>query len=245
MNTEQQLPEVKVYVYGPAWGFPDISPFVTKVLFYLKIQGFPFTTEVSSPRKAPRGKLPHVEVNGTSISDSSQIIKHLEALHHLPMDSWLSPDQRAVSYAAQGMLEGQQYFIGLCARWQYEDGFATYRPILLEYFKKLGVPSFLGPLIAGKTRKAVIQQAMLQGAGRMTREEHQETTHSNLEALDIILGDKPYMLGDRPCLLDCSVGAFMALSLIEDFQHVIAQEYRKFPRLQNYGRRMHQLYLQP
>ena len=49
---------ITLYTFGPAWGLPDPSPFVTKAIVLLKMSGLPFETDTSGFRKAPRGKLP-------------------------------------------------------------------------------------------------------------------------------------------------------------------------------------------
>lgn len=233
------LPPVTVFGYGPAWGYPDLSPFVTKVLYYLKAQKFPFRSVVASPRDAPRGKLPFIEVNRQQFSDSQTILRHLESIHPEPMDRWITVEHRAVARPLQSMLEEHLYFITLCGRWQHEQGFRVLKPVLLNYLQRVGVPTVLSPLAAGLIRGAMIRQVKAQGAGRSTPSEHRDCASEIFSALDKTLGDQLFMLGDRPCTLDCTVGAFTTLGLIEAFDHGVAQAFREYPRLMAYARRSH------
>jgi hypothetical protein len=47
---------LKMYGYIPAWGVPDVSPFVTKIDCYLRMVGLPYELV-----KLPQGDLPRPE----------------------------------------------------------------------------------------------------------------------------------------------------------------------------------------
>ena len=67
-----------VYKFGPAWGTPDISPFVVKLETYLRLAGIPYDTKPGDPRKAPKRKIPYIVDDGTVVGDSRFIVEHLE-----------------------------------------------------------------------------------------------------------------------------------------------------------------------
>ena len=54
----EQVAMIVLYTFGPAFGLPDASPFVTKADMLLKLAGLPYRSERGSLRRAP-GKLPH------------------------------------------------------------------------------------------------------------------------------------------------------------------------------------------
>ena len=61
----------KVTVYPGAFGEPTASPFCMKSLCMLHAADVPYEIiETPDPRKAPRGKLPFIEINGRMIPDS-------------------------------------------------------------------------------------------------------------------------------------------------------------------------------
>jgi hypothetical protein len=69
---------IKLYGYGPAWDFPDCSPFVTKVDCYLRMVALPYTLvpwhALQDLQKAPKGKFPCIEDRAKKIADSAFII---------------------------------------------------------------------------------------------------------------------------------------------------------------------------
>ena len=55
---------IKMHGYIPAWGVPDVSPFVTKIDCYLRMVGLPYELvklEQGDLTKTPKGKLPVIE----------------------------------------------------------------------------------------------------------------------------------------------------------------------------------------
>src|SRR5262245_63377238 len=71
-------PVIKLHKFGPAFGLPDASPFVVKVETYLRMSGQKYEVVTGDVRKAPRGQLPFVEIDGTRIPDSTAIIEFLD-----------------------------------------------------------------------------------------------------------------------------------------------------------------------
>ena len=102
---------ITLYTFGPAWGLPDPSPFVTKAIVLLKMSGLPFETDTSGFRKAPRGKLPYIRDGGEIVSDSTLIRLHLEQRHNIDFERGLTPEQRGVAWAAEKMCEDHLYWL--------------------------------------------------------------------------------------------------------------------------------------
>lgn len=93
------------------------SPFVTKIELRLRLAGLPYQADVGSPREAPRGKIPYVEVKDTasneshSLSDSTLVIKGLVENGLIDdINADLSPPERAEDLALRAMLEDKLYF---------------------------------------------------------------------------------------------------------------------------------------
>jgi hypothetical protein len=49
---------ITLYTFGPAFGLPDATPFVTKAGVLLKLSKLPYRTQSGGMRKAPRGSEP-------------------------------------------------------------------------------------------------------------------------------------------------------------------------------------------
>lgn len=237
------LPSLTLYGYGPAWGLPDLSPFVLKVLYYCNAQNFQVTSVVGSPTKAPRGKLPYINMDGETYSDSRLILQHLESIHPMPMDHWMTSAQRATGRALQSMLEEHLYFMGVSGRWQHDHGFGVLKPALIHYLRQTGIPALFCSPVASLVRASVIRQVKAQGVGRMTPAEQFDVCHEIYRSWNDTLGDQPFLFGDAPCTLDCSAVALAMTGSIEDFQHPAAQALRQFPRLLKYAQRGHAHFL--
>ena len=55
---------ITLYTFGPAFGLPDMSPFVTKAEMLLKLAGLDYRTDSNGFSKAPKGKLPYIDDDG-------------------------------------------------------------------------------------------------------------------------------------------------------------------------------------
>jgi len=51
---------VTLYSFGPGFGLPDPSPFVTKAEVLLKMAELPYRSDTTGFKKAPKRKLPYI-----------------------------------------------------------------------------------------------------------------------------------------------------------------------------------------
>jgi len=71
---------IRLHQFAPAFGLPNASPFCMKLETYLRMAGLPYeTVNDGNVLKAPKGKLPWIDDDGTRVADSSFIIEHLSA----------------------------------------------------------------------------------------------------------------------------------------------------------------------
>jgi glutathione S-transferase len=195
-----------IHVYGsvPAFGTPDLSPFVVKLEVWLRLAGIPYTKVQGNPMKSPRGKMPWIELDGALVPDSEIIQRTLSKRRGIDLDAPLDAEQRARSHAYRRMLEEGFYFSLARSRWQEEDGWAhqvaAFSPAL---------PKLLAPLIVRGVRSSILKTLKSQGTGRYTREEFMETGADDLRVIAHELGDKPWLFGDRPTNLDASALAMV------------------------------------
>ena len=190
------------------WGTPNISPFCAKLECYLRVAGIPYKPGAFNIRKAPKGKVPFVHIDGAYMGDSQLIIEELErrlaAEGGKPLDRDLSPRDAALARMIRRTLEEGLYFVGLYARWKRDDGYALMR----EQFKQM-IPGFVIPIV----RRAQTKKLHAQGTGRHTFEEAMAMGVADIDAVAELLGDKPYLLGDQPRVIDCTLFGFMETAL--------------------------------
>jgi glutathione S-transferase len=196
-----------VYGYVPAWGIPDISPYVTKLVNYLHMVGIEHEWKpqdlATLDQDSPNGKLPYIVLtDGTKITDSNRIIHHLETTIENPLDADLSTTEKADALAWHRLLEEHLYWSGVIQpRWREDAGWETYIPYIVQGAEvtpemRVGLDAF---------RQRILDEFNGQGMGRRTDEEVFEVLREDVDALSDFLRDKPYFLGEEPRTLDASV----------------------------------------
>lgn len=195
---------IPLYGSQPAWGIPDFSPFVVKLETWMRLAGLPYERRAGNPMKAPKGKIPFVELDGTLMGDSQLIIAELTRRYAVTLDDGLSEAEKATGHAVRRMVEEGSYFLLARLRWVEEDGWKVQYPA----FRKLFPPG-VGALVVPMVRRNVRRTCVAQGSGRHTREETIALAVADLRAVEGILGDRPYLLGDVPRSVDATVYAFL------------------------------------
>jgi glutathione S-transferase len=159
---------------------------------------------VPNMSRSPKGKIPYVDLDGRLIGDSQLIIEALKAKHGDVMDGWLDEHGRAKAHVVRRTLEEGYYFAVLVLRWMDEEGFRAYMP----EFKKV-LPPALRPLLPALIRRSARKTAIAQGTGRHALEDVARFAMADLDAVSTLLGDGPYLCGDRPCTADATLYAMV------------------------------------
>jgi regulator of protease activity HflC (stomatin/prohibitin superfamily) len=60
---------ITLYTFGPGFGLPDPSPFVMKGEMLLKLAKLPYQTNTRGFMRAPKGKLPFIDVDEVLVRD--------------------------------------------------------------------------------------------------------------------------------------------------------------------------------
>lgn len=182
----------------------NLSPFCIKLETYLRITEIPYQLGKLTRTGAPRGKVPYVRLDGKVMGDSQLVIEALErrlvAEGRPALDGGLSPRDAALARIARRAIEEGFYFNLVYLRWEIDDGFAAVR----DEFKKL-VPGFVAALIRRQMRKKLDGQ----GTGRHSHDEVMAIGAADFDAIAELLGDRPYLFGDAPRVIDCTLYAFL------------------------------------
>jgi glutathione S-transferase len=225
------------FVPIPAWDLPDISPFCIKVETYLRMTGRAYVSVVGDSRKAPKGKLPLIDDDGTRVADSSAILSYLESKDGA-LDIGLDAKQRALATAVRSMLEEHLYWIICYFRWKEDAGWRIYRPAFIPLAASLGVPRPLAPLMLPAIRRGMVRALRAQGTGRHTAEEAAQIGARILDAAADLMGDGPFFLGERPSTLDATAYAFLAALLRVPIEGSLLEHARGKANLVSYVDRM-------
>jgi glutathione S-transferase len=225
-----------LYGFGPLFGLPDPSPFVLKTMTQLKMSGLPFRFEHATPQEAPKGKIPFIRDGDVVLGDSVFILDHLKRAHGVDLDAHLTPHQRSLGWAMERMLEDHLYWAIIHARWTVEENFEK------------GPAQFLGgmPEAVKRERQASVKQTLYgQGFGRHEPGEIADLASRDFAAASDLLGDKPFLFGERPCSMDATLFAFTASAATPFFDTSIRQAAENYPNLVDFQWRMMDRFYEP
>ncbi|MGH6816072.1 MAG: glutathione S-transferase family protein [Hyphomicrobiaceae bacterium] len=194
-----------LYTFGPAFGLPDPSPFVTKAEVLLKMAGVPYRTDTSGFRKAPKGKLPYIDDGGKIVADSTFIRLHLEERYGIDFDRSLSAQERAVAWAFEKLCEDHLYWAVVDSRWRDKANFDAGPR---QFFS--GAPAPVRPLAIAIVRRMVAKNLKAHGMGRHSTEDIVRLGVRAVDAIAYFLEQKPWLMGTEPCGADATVFAFVA-----------------------------------
>ena len=224
---------ITLYNFGPGFGLPDPSPFVTKTEVLLKMAKLPYRADTSGFKKAPKGKLPYIDNDGETIADSTFIRWYLEKKYKIDFDRGLSPEQRAIAWAFEKMLEEHLYWAVVHARWMDDANFAKGPATFFH-----AIPAPVRPLLVAIIRQRLRRTLHGQGIGRHSHDEIVALGTRSVDATADYLGTKPFMMGAEPTGLDATVFAFVAGVLCPLFDTPLRSAAERHENLKQYVGRM-------
>ena len=199
--------ELKLVTLPPAFGMRNVSPFCLKIEMLLTSLDLPFEIgEEGDPRKAPKGKLPYLVVDGDVIADSELIAERLDKETSGSVYGSLTEKQKGIGFAATRLSEEHLYWVLVASRWLDDDWWPN---VVQGFFS--GLPPVVRSLVPKLARRQVRQTYHLQGLGRHTIEEQRGFSPRDLAALSALVGSTGFLVtDDQPNVFDFAVAAFLA-----------------------------------
>lgn len=231
---------ITMYGHVPAWGIPDLSPYVTSIDLYLRMTRLPYCLVVGDLGKAPKGKLPYIEDGNAIIADTSFILDYLKATYGNPMDGRLDARSEAVRLMLWRMMNESFYWYLIQARYRRDGDFALYDPLWEQFYGHL-TPEEQRFAVAA-TRERILAQFYQSGRGRLTWDEVEHMGCCEIDAVAGWLGQQTYLLGDAPTSADCAVYAFLQGLIYVPFQNGIKAHALANPRIVAYMARLSDRY---
>ncbi|KAH6662781.1 hypothetical protein B0J14DRAFT_495535 [Halenospora varia] len=230
------------------------SPFVTKLETRLRFAGLSYNTESGSVQKAPKGKIPYVEIlrlddgQPEQIGDSTLIIKDLVRRGVIPnINANLPAAVGAQDLAIRALLEEKLYFYHTWERWGQNH--YTMRDHILQ-----AVPYPMRVIIGYMIYRGTVKTLNGQGTGRYSAEEIAsfraeiwQSTNALLSASKFKSSDRleePFWVlgGPEPTEADTTVFGFITSVLIctacPDSQKLV----KSYPAILEYAGRIHDKY---
>ncbi|MGH6936771.1 MAG: glutathione S-transferase family protein [Methylocella sp.] len=224
---------ITLYTFGPYFGLPDGSPFVIKAMLLLKFAGLAYREDRGGYGKAPKGKLPYINDDGLIVADSTFIRFHIEKKYGFDFNAGLTPEQKAAAWAIEKMCEDHLYLALGVSRWIDDANFVK-GPA--QFFKAVPMP--FRPIVQSLVRRKVRKALNLQGFGRHTPGEQDELAIADINALATLIGDKAFLMGEKPCGADATVFAFVASFLTPVFDTSIRTAAERHANLIGYRDRI-------
>lgn len=201
------MAEVVLFQFPAADGVESGSPFCVKVHRALGYKKLAYTPRnVGSPaemkRINPRArKVPVIQWDGELVADSSRILRLVDARVPEPqLDSPL-PAVQARNRLIEDWADESLYWFSVYMRWQIDGNFETF----VSTFFRETMPLPMRWFMPGVIRRGVGRQLFGQGLGRLALPDVLEQFDEHLEMLVRLLGDGPFLLGDRLLAADVSV----------------------------------------
>jgi glutathione S-transferase len=192
---------------SPSWDrIHNMSPFCLKLEAWLRLAGIPYESKRPNFRTAPKGKIPYIRDTERNLiqGDSGLIISDLTKAYNIRLDDHLTDEQRAISIVIQRTIEEHLYFGLLLRRWGDDESFAYVK----KFFSKI-LPPVIGGIILRNVRKKMLESVRSQGMGRHSRQEVEALCMADLDAIAILVGDKPFVHGEQPTSIDATLYGFL------------------------------------
>ena len=228
---------ITLYGFGPGFGLPEMSPFVTKTEVQLKMASLSYRKEKAKPTASPKGQLPYIEDGAEAVADSTFIRAHVEGKYGFDFDAPLSLQHRAQAWAFERMTEHHLYWALIGARWVDPENFAKGPAHFFD-----GAPAHMREKLREDAQFRVAENYLISGLGRHAPDEDIDLAGRSLLALSVQLGDKAYLMGDTPCGADATAFAMVAGILTPFFTSPLRERMRPFGNLIAYVDRMMEQY---
>jgi glutathione S-transferase len=197
---------IELITLPPAFGMRNVSPFCLKIEMLLTALELPFKLSCQKdPRKAPKGKLPFIIVDGKRIADSELIVEYLDEITSGRVFAGLDAEQKGRGVALSRLAEDHLYWLMVASRW-LDD---AWWPNIVDGFFGF-VPGLLRNFAAGQARKQVAKTYGLHGLGRHTLEEQKSFARRDLDALRGALPAQGFLFAQKPGVFDFTIAAMLA-----------------------------------
>lgn len=223
---------ITLSAFGPLWGVPDPSPFVIKTMVQLRMAGVGFETARFRPTDAPKGKLPFIvdhDRGDERVGDSTFIRDYIERTRGVDLDAGLSPRQKALAWMAERVAEDHLYWATVYFRWAIPENFDKGPAVFFT-----GAPD----AVREAGREGMARTLHGQGFARHAPDEVADLAARSVAALAEMIGEGPYLLGQRMCGADATVFGGLAAALSPHFDTPLRKAVEAHPNLVAYRDRM-------
>jgi glutathione S-transferase len=224
-----------LYGWGSMFGAPSPSPFVIKCDMQLQMLGVPFERAIADLESVPKHKAPYVEDDGRIIEDSTFIRLYFEQKLGVDLDHGLTLAERGAAWGIERMLEDRLNMIMTHERWMVDENFSKGPRLFF-----MGVPEPQHTALCKEVREQLHTMMIRHGIGRHSREERMLLAERDISAVAAVLGDKPYLFGDKPSAVDAAAFGVLSSCATPFFETPLSGLVREHANLSDYLDRVEQ-----
>ncbi|RDD46512.1 Failed axon connections-like protein [Trichoplax sp. H2] len=181
---------------------PNASPYVLKLETYLRMAKIPYEVD-DSIVFGKKGKIPWVTLNDEDVADSYFIIEHVNKHFKVDLDTKLTAEQRATARVLEKTMEENTIWATLVQNRLFDHFDESMALQKVSFMLKLFFKYYFIPNIQ-KYRWG-------HGIGRHSFEEIRQIGAKDLRAMSVLLGDKPFFMGEEPTRVDATMFGFLTL----------------------------------
>lgn len=218
---------------NPMFGLPEASPYVTKTEVHLKMAGLAYEKLPAMPMESPKGQVPFIVDDGQTVADSTFIRFHIEQEYGVDLDAGLSAEERAVALGVEMLCDHQIIPAAGYFRWLVPENFDKGPRHFFD-----GMPAEMREAFIADVLERVKANFHARGVGRHSPAEITGLFVRAIQAVETILGDKPFLMGDRPCGADAILFSSLIGSMTPCFDTPVRDALIRRPRLVAYVSRM-------
>lgn len=228
------MPNLTVSTFSPDWGLPTSGPFALKLLKWLDLAGLSYDQVFEDvPSKGPKGKSPWIELDGERIGDSEAIIELLAQRSGFDIDRGLSDEQRALSHTLRRMLEEHFHMVFEWELFVHPEGINAVRGMAARM-----VPAIMVGPVATMICRHFRNQLGARGMARHSPATIAAKGKADLDAIEAILGDKPFLVSNHPSMADMSAYGLLGPMAAWPMRTPVADSIKNRPRLRTYLQRV-------
>jgi glutathione S-transferase len=230
------MPNLRVFTFSPDWGLPSAGPFAIKLLAWLELAGVHYEQVIEdNPRKGPKGKNPWIELDGEVIGDTEIIIELLTKRYGIDLDAGLNKEQKAISLAWRRTFEEHFHQVLEWEMFEHPAGAAYMRRSLTSK-----MPPVIGPVVYSMLQSHLKRQLYARGIARHAPKVVEMKGRADVDALADFLGDRPFLLADRPAMADAAVFGLLAPMVYWPMETPVASYAKSVRTITGYCDRMRQ-----
>ncbi len=227
--------DIRVHTFSNLFeGLPAGGPFDLKLLAWLNLAGIPYAHAFQDDtRKGPKGKNPWIEIDGERIGDTEIIIEHLGTRFGVDLDAGLDARELAMGHAWRRTFEEHFHQVFEWELLVHPAGAAYMREFVARQ-----MPPVIGSVVFRMMQGGMARQLHARGIARHTPEVIEAKGRHDLDALSAFLGERKFLVADRPVVADLAVFGQLAPMIVWPMETPVARYLRSLHNLTAYVGRL-------